>query len=201
MRSVLIWAALATVLTVPVVVAAMSPLLAWRDPIYIVAGLAGVVALSLLLIQPLLAGGYLPGLRLRLGRRLHAWVGAGLVAMVVVHVAALWLTSPPDVVDALLFQSPTPFSVWGVIAMWAVFAAALLAALRGRLRLRLMLWRLCHISLALVIVVGSVVHAVLIDGTMGVLSKAAISALVMATLAKVIVDIRLLADIRRMVRL
>ena len=85
--------------------------------------------------------------------------------------------------------------------MWAVFAAALLAALRGRLRLRLMLWRLCHISLALVIVVGSVVHAVLIDGTMGVLSKAAISALVMATLAKVIVDIRLLADIRRMVRL
>ena len=201
MRSVLIWAALATVLTVPVVVAAMSPLLAWRDPIYIAAGLAGVVALSLLLIQPLLAGGYLPGLRLRLGRRLHAWVGAGLVAMVVVHVAALWLTSPPDVVDALLFQSPTPFSVWGVIAMWAVFAAALLAALRGRLRLRLMLWRLCHISLALVIVVGSVVHAVLIDGTMGVLSKAAISALVMATLAKVIVDLRLLADIRRMVRL
>ena len=201
MRSVLIWAALATLLTVPVVVAAMSPLLAWRDPIYIAAGLAGVVALSLLLIQPLLAGGYLPGLRLRLGRRLHAWVGAGLVAMVVVHVAALWLTSPPDVVDALLFQSPTPFSVWGVIAMWAVFAAAFLAALRGRLRLRLMLWRLCHISLALVIVVGSVVHAVLIDGTMGVLSKAAISALVMATLAKVIVDIRLLADIRRMVRL
>ena len=201
MRSVLIWAALATVLTVPVVVAAMSPLLAWRDPIYIAAGLAGVVALSLLLIQPLLAGGYLPGLRLRLGRRLHAWVGAGLVAMVVVHVAALWLTSPPDVVDALLFQSPTPFSVWGVIAMWAVFAAALLAALRGRLRLRLMLWRLCHISLALVIVVGSVVHAVLIDGTMGVLSKAAISALVMATLAKVIVDLRLLAGIRRMVRL
>ena len=201
MRSVLIWAALATVLTVPVVVAAMSPLLAWRDPIYIAAGLAGVVALSLLLIQPLLAGGYLPGLRLRLGRRLHAWVGAGLVAMVVVHVAALWLTSPPDVVDALLFQSPTPFSVWGVIAMWAVFAAALLAALRGRLRLRLMLWRLCHISLALVIVVGSVVHAVLIDGTMGVLSKAVISALVMATLAKVIVDLRLLAGIRRMVRL
>ena len=143
----------------------------------------------------------MPGLRLRLGRRLHAWVGAGLVAMVVVHVAALWLTSPPDVVDALLFQSPTPFSVWGVIAMWAVFAAALLAALRGRLRLRLMLWRLCHISLALVIVVGSVVYAVLIDGTMGVLSKAVISALVMATLAKVIVDIRLLADIRRMVRL
>ena len=30
---------------------------------------------------------------------------------------------------ALLFVSPTPFSAWGVIAMWAVFTAALLAAL------------------------------------------------------------------------
>lgn len=197
-RSVLIWAALAAALTVPVVVAAASPLLAWRDPIYIGAGFAGVVALALLLIQPLLAGGYLPGLRVRLGRRLHAWVGAGLVVAVEVHVAALWLTSPPDVVDALLFRSPTPFSAWGVVAMWAVSATALLAALRGRLRLRLVVWRLCHIILAVVIIVGSVVHAMLIDGTMGIVSKAALSALVMATAAKVIVDLRLLADIRRM---
>ena len=197
-RSVLIWAALVVALTVPVVVAASSPLLAWRDPIYIAAGFAGVVALALLLIQPLLAGGYLPGLRLRFGRRLHAWVGSGLVAAVVVHVAALWLTSPPDVVDALLLRSPTPFSAWGVVAMWAVFATALLAALRGRLRLRLVVWRLCHIILAVVIVVGSVVHAMMIDGTMGIVSKAALSALVMAAAVKVIFDLRLLADIRRM---
>jgi len=199
LRSVLIWAALAAALAVPVVVAAASPLLAWRDPIYIAAGFAGVVALALLLLQPLLAGGYLPGVRVRLGRRLHAWVGAGLAVAVAVHVAALWLTSPPDVVDALLFRSPTAFSAWGVVAMWAVFAAALLAALRGRLRLRPMVWRLCHITLAMVIVVGSVVHALLIDGTMGIVSKAALCALVLAAAAKVIVDVRLLADIRRMV--
>jgi len=79
-----------------------------------------------------------------------------------------------------------------------VFATALLAALRGRLRLRLVVWRLCHIILAVVIIVGSVVHALLIDGTMGIVSKAALSALVMAAAAKVIVDLRLLADIRRM---
>ena len=48
---------------------------------------------------------------------------------VIVHVAGLWLTSPPDVIDVLLFRSPTPFSAWGAIAMWAVFAAALWAAL------------------------------------------------------------------------
>jgi hypothetical protein len=198
-RAVLAWAALAAALIVPVAIAATNPLLAWRDPVYIVACFAGVIALALLLIQPLLAWGYLPGLRLRLGRRLHAWLGAGLVAAVAVHVAALWLTSPPDVVDALLFRSPTPFSAWGVVAMWAVFAAALLAALRGQIRLRPRVWRLCHLILAMVIVVGSVVHAMLIDGAMGMVSKAALCALVMAAAAKLMVDLRLLADIRRMV--
>ncbi len=196
MRAVLIWAALSAALAVPIAMAAASPLLAWRDPIYIVAGLAGVVALALLLVQPLLAGGYLPGLRLRLGRRLHAWVGGGLVAAVVIHVAALWLTSPPDVVDALLFDSPTAFSVWGVVAMWAVFAAAFLAALRGRLRL--VVWRLWHVGLGVVIVAGSVVHAMLIDGTMEIMSKAALSALVIAAVSKVTIDLRLLAGIRRL---
>lgn len=196
LRAVLIWAALAAALAVPIVAAAASPLLAWRDPIYIAAGFAGVVALALLLLQPLLAGGYLPGLRMRPGRRLHAWVGAGLVAAVAAHVAGLWLTSPPDVVDALVFRSPTAFSAWGVVAMWAVFAAALLAAFRRRLRLAV--WRLCHIALAMVIVVGSVVHAMLIDGTMGMVSKAALSGLVVAAAAKVVVDLRLLAGIRRM---
>ena len=196
-RSGLVWAALATALAVPVAVAAASPLLKWRDAVYVAAGLAGVVALAMLLVQPLLAGGYLPGLRLRFGRQLHAWVGAGLVAAVVVHVAALWLTSPPDVVDALLFQSATSFSAWGVVAMWAVFAAALVAALRGRLRLRLIVWRLCHVGLAVVIIVGSVVHALLIDGTMGTVSKAVLCTLVVVAAGKVIVDLRLLAAIRR----
>ena len=118
---------------IPIGVAATSPLLAWRDPVYIAACLAGVVAMALVLVQPLLAGGYLPGLTLSRGRRVHRWVGLLLVAAVVVHVAGLWLTSPPDVIDALLFTSPTPFSAWGVVAMWAVFAAALLAAARRRL--------------------------------------------------------------------
>ena len=189
-RTILIWAALAAALVVPLAVAAASPLLAWREPIYIAAGFAGVVALALLLLQPLLAGGYLPGLQGRRGRRLHAWIGAGLVAAVVVHVAGLWLTSPPDVIDVLLFRSPTPFSVWGVVAMWAVFAAALLAAFRRRLRLRPKVWRFCHTALAAVIVAGSVVHAMLIEGTMGTLSKAALCALVLAAAVKVMVDLR-----------
>ncbi len=57
--------------------------------------------------------------------------------MVLVHVGGLWITSLPDVVDALLFRSATAFSVWGVIAMWAVFGAALLALLLKRLRAKM----------------------------------------------------------------
>jgi hypothetical protein len=197
LRPALIWGGLATAMTVPVVIAAGSPLLAWRSSVYIAAGFAGVVALALLLIQPLLSGAYLPGLRLRPGRRLHAGVGAGIAAAVTIHVAGLWLTSPPDVVDALLFNSPTTFSAWGVVAMWAVFASSLLAAFRGRLRLGLIAWRLCHIMLAVVIVVGGVVHALLIDGTMEIVSKAVLCALVITAAAKVMVDLRLLTDIRR----
>lgn len=189
-RAILIWVALSAALTVPVAVAGASPLLAWRDPIYIAAGFAGVISMALLLLQPLLAGGYLPGLPTRRGRRLHAWVGGALVAAVAIHILALWATSPPDVVDALLFRSPTPFSAWGVVAMWAVFAAALLAALRRRLRLRPMVWRLCHTTLATVVVVTSVVHAMLIEGTMGTVSKVALCALVLAAAVKVMVNLR-----------
>ena len=188
-----IWAALLTAVFVPVVLAARSPLTAWRDPVYIAAGLFGVIAMALLLFQPLLARGYLPGLTGQSGRRVHRVVGVLLVTAVTAHVAGLWVTSPPDVVDALLFASPTPFSVWGVIAMWAVFATALLAALRRRLRLRLSIWRLGHTALAIVIVLCSVIHAMLIEGTMEVVSKAAICALVLAATFRAVVDLRVWA--------
>jgi predicted ferric reductase len=91
-------------------------------------------------------------------------------------------------IDALLFASPTPFSPWGVIAMWAIFAVALLATLRRRLGLRT--WRIAHMSLAVVIVIGSVVHGMLIEGTMETISKAALCALVLAAAIKVMADLR-----------
>lgn len=192
-RAILTWAALATAATVPIAVAAASPLLAWRQPVYIAAGFAGIVAMALLLVQPLLAGGYLPGLSGQLSRHVHRRIGSVLVLAVVIHVAALWITSPPDVIDVLLFSSPTPFSVWGVTAMWAVFAAALLAVFRQRLRLRPAIWRIGHTALAATTVVGSVVHAMLIEGTMGTVSKAALCALVLMATVTVMVDRRVWA--------
>ena len=190
-RTILIWAALAAALAVPIIAAALSPLLAWRRPVYITAGFAGVAALGLMLVQPLLIGGYLPGLTAYRTRRLHRWVGGLLVVAVLIHVGGLWITSAPDVIDALLFESPTPFSVWGVIAMWAVFAVALLAVLRRPLRLSLRTWRIAHSVLALVIVGGSVVHGLLVEGAMEIFSKTILCALAVAATVKVIADLRL----------
>jgi predicted ferric reductase len=187
-RRTLIWAALAAAICVPIAAAATSPQLEWRGPVYILAGFAGIIALGLVLVQPLLIGGYLPGLQAYRGRRAHHWIGGTLVVAVVIHVAGLWITSPPDMIDALT-TSPTPFSPFGVIAMWAIFAVALLASLRRQLGLRLRTWRIAHTILAIVIVAGSVAHAVLIEGTMETVSKVALCALVLAAATKVLGDL------------
>ncbi|WPZ32335.1 hypothetical protein T8K17_13910 [Thalassobaculum sp. OXR-137] len=174
----------------PLVAAAFSPLLAWRQPVYIAAGFAGIVALALLLVQPLLIGGYMPGLSVRVARRFHRTVGVTLVMAVVAHVAGLWVTSPPDVIDVLLFRSPTPFSLWGAIAMWAVFAAALVAALRGAVARWPRAWRLAHTGLAAATVLSSVIHALLIEGTMETLSKAVLCGLAILATVKLAYDLR-----------
>ena len=191
LRFVLIWAAVAAAVGVPIVAAALSPQLEWRHPVYIAAGFAGIIGLALLLVQPLLIGRHLPGLSPLGARRTHLWTGSMLVVAVLIHVGGLWITSPPDVIDALLFASPTPFSAWGVIAMWATFAVALFVALRRRLRLRPRTWRFGHTILAAVIVVGTTVHAILIEGTMETISKAALCVLALAATVKVIADLRI----------
>nr|WP_217362367.1 ferric reductase-like transmembrane domain-containing protein [Ruegeria arenilitoris] len=190
MRVIITWSALVIVAILPIAAAANSPLLAWRQPIYITAGFAGVVGMVLLLFQPLLASSKLPGLSPKRSRTTHKWVGVALVLAVVIHVTGLWITSPPDVIDALLFVSPTPFSAWGVIAMWAIFAAGTLALARRRLRIRFKTWRLAHTFLASVTVVGGIVHAMLIEGTMEIMTKTVLCILVLVASVKTLADLR-----------
>lgn len=190
MRGALICGMLALAIGAPLVAAAYSPLLAWREPVYVLAGFAGIAALALMLVQPLLVAGLLPGIAGTRGRRAHKWIGLALVTAVILHVAGLWITSPPDVVDALLLVSPTPFSVWGVLAMWAIFAAALLALLRRRLHLRWIFWRTGHVTLVALAVGGTVLHVLLIEGTMETVTKVGLCVLVVATLAKSLFDLR-----------
>jgi predicted ferric reductase len=187
-RAKFIWLVFLIALIAPMIAAAFSPLLAWRDSIYIIAGFAGIFAMALLLTQPLLIGGYLPSISQRKNRQFHKWFGTLLVVMVLIHVVFLWLTSPPDVIDVLLFRSPTPFSLWGVIAMWALFLMGLMAATRKKIRLPLRIWQRAHLALAVITVIGSVGHAMLIEGTMEMITKTVMCILVLAATAKVISD-------------
>jgi predicted ferric reductase len=188
-RAILIWGVLGLALLAPVMAAAFSPLLAWRQPIYILSGFAGILAMALMVVQPLAAARLLPGMSGQGSRRLHRGIGGALIVLIVVHVAGLWITSPPDVLDALLFRSPTPFSAWGVIAMWAIFLAALLAILRKRVRLAWRNWRRLHMYLAATTVVCTILHAALIEGTMESVTKVGLSALLLGATAFVMWNI------------
>jgi predicted ferric reductase len=189
-RPIIIWLALGIVVLVPIIAAATSPLLAWRSAVYNAASFAGIIAMALMLAQPLLAGGFLPGFTRYQARRTHQWIGAAIVVAVILHVVGLYVTSPPDVIDAIMFASPTPFSDWGVIAMWATLVVALMVALRERIGLRPRTWRMVHTCFVSVIVVGTVVHAVLIQGTMETITKLSLSALLVIATMKVIADLR-----------
>ncbi|WP_171179257.1 ferric reductase [Ruegeria sp. HKCCD8929] len=190
-RALLPWIGLTVAVLTPLALASMSPLLQWRGPVYIASGFAGILAMGLMLVQPVLVAGYLPRLGPIIGRRVHRYVGGCLVLAVVAHVAGLWITSPPDVIDVLLFRSPTPFSVWGALAMWALFAAAGLAVLRMRVRVPLRLWRRGHVTLTLVAVGGTIAHVLLIEGTMETVSKVALSVLLGVIVAKAVRDLKI----------
>lgn len=172
-------------ITVPIGMAALSPLLAWRTPIYIIASFAGIIALALLLVQTLAIKGLLPGLSTLSARYTHRWIGTGILCLVVIHVGGLWITSPWDVIDALLFRSPTVFAPWGVLAMWALFLSGVLALLRFRGKFPWRYWRVIHPILAGFAVIGTVVHAVYIEGTMEPISKALICGAVILASATV----------------
>jgi predicted ferric reductase len=189
MTAVLVWFLLAACILIPVGIAAANPLQANRDALWIVGGMTGIVALALLLAQPLLAAGYLPGPSLTAGRRWHRWLGTMIVLTVGLHIGGLYLSSPEDITDALLLVAPTPFSVYGVIGLCGVVLTAILVAVRSRTGLRYASWRILHNAIALVVVVSSIVHALLIEGAMGSVSKLVLCVLVFA--ATVIVLFRI----------
>lgn len=194
--AVLAWGSVAIVMIVPVAIASFSPYLSSRSLPYIVGGLAGVVGLSLLFLQPLLAAGYLAGSQGSVGRRWHRWMGVAIVVMVALHVGGLYLASPPDTIDAILLVSPTPFSVYGVIGMWGIAATAILVVLRRRLGLRHSVWLMVHNGLAAMVVVATVIHALQIEGTMELISKWMLCMAAVATTGVVLFDLRVVRPFR-----
>ncbi|WP_245882637.1 ferric reductase-like transmembrane domain-containing protein [Yoonia sediminilitoris] len=183
---------MASLIVVPVAIAASSPYLPSRNAAYVVAGFAGIVCLGLFLLQPLLGAGYLPGVQPWQARKWHRFLGTGIALCVALHVGGLYLTSPPDTMDALVLASPTPFSVFGVTAMWGIILTLMLVAGRRRLGLRYPAWHVVHNLLALIVVTSTVIHAVQIDGTMGTVSKWVLCVAVLAATCTALVDVRLL---------
>ena len=72
--------------------------------------------------------------------------------------------------------------------MWAIFAVALLAAFRPAIGIKNVA-HIVHMALAAVIVVGTVAHAMLIEGTMETVSKASLCVLVFGAAIKVMADL------------
>ncbi|MEM9060001.1 MAG: hypothetical protein AAGD13_06020 [Pseudomonadota bacterium] len=56
---------------------------------------------------------------------------------------------------------------------------------------------MCHLALTMIVVIGTVVHAMQIEGTMETVSKAMLCALVLGALAKVVSDLRPWAKLMR----
>ncbi len=180
MRAALVWFFLAAAVCVPVVIAATNPLQSSREAMWIFGGMAGVVALALLLVQPVLVAGLVPEAPVLVMRRWHRWIGTVVVVGVLLHVGGLYLYSPDDTTDALLLVAPTPFAVYGVIGLWSAVLTGVLVAMRTKSGLRYAIWRVVHNVLSLVVVVSSIVHAILIEGAMGSVSKAILCALILA---------------------
>ncbi|WP_338052145.1 ferric reductase [Roseibium polysiphoniae] len=193
----LIWTAVAGLSLWPVLIAAASPYIVGRSAVYIAAGLAGALSLALLFVQPLLAAGLLPGLTGLRGRRWHRVAGFLIAAAVAVHIGGLYITSPPDALDALLLVSPTPFSIYGVAAMWGLVLTVVLVAFRKHLHLRPLAWRIIHNGLAAGVVATSVAHALLIEGTMGSLSKIILCSSAVLTTAAVTLYLRVIKPLRK----
>ncbi|MCX8996651.1 ferric reductase-like transmembrane domain-containing protein [Rhizobiaceae bacterium BDR2-2] len=185
-EAIALWTAVGLVAVLPVAVAAASPLLNGRDAIWIAGGMAGVLALSTLFLQPLFVANRLPGTRGRTGLSWHRLTGAVTLLLVIAHVGGLYIYSPEDIADALLLVAPTPFSLYGVIGLVALLLTAALAAGRRRLRLAPALWRALHMLLAATATIAGIVHAWMIEGAMGDMTKAMIcAAALLATLLAV----------------
>ena len=74
--------------------------------------------------------------------------------------------------------------------MWSAFVAGCLATLRRRLSLRARTWQWSHKSLVAVVVTGTVVHALLIEGTMEFFSKAILCLLVVVVTLLALFDFK-----------
>ena len=149
--------AVAAVVAVPLLLALTDFHLEAAPAALLVSTVAGALAVSALVLQPLLAG------RGRLA--VHQVLGVVALALVLAHVGALMILAPDDALFAMSPDGPTRARM-ALIATIALVAVVLLGLLRRRLPLRGATWRILHAFLATLVIVLGFGHAILTDGAL-----------------------------------
>jgi predicted ferric reductase len=175
-----LWGVVIAAMVVPIALATTSPYLTYRGPLYIAAGFAGIVAMSLFVLQPLLACPVRALIAPATARRWHRIIGASILILILAHVVGLYFVSPPDTIDASLLRAPTWFSLFGVVALWGAVLTALLAMTRLKLPMRPRSWKRLHQSIASIVVIATALHAIQIEGAMEVMSKTLLAGTIVA---------------------
>lgn len=161
----LLWVALALIVAMPLAASLLSPLQAGRAVPWVWGTLAGVAALSLLVVQLLLPSGWSYRALYAQNLRWHRRLGLVVTGLVVTHIGGLYLYSPDDIGDALVLQAPT-YSRLGVLAAWCMVLSVGLALARRRLPLQRDDWQIMHSTLAVAITGLAVGHVVMLEGTL-----------------------------------
>ena len=122
----------------------------------VVSTLAACLAVAALAVQPWLT-------RRRVG--VHVRVGGIVAVLVALHVVALFVEDPDDALFSMSPDGPTRARM-ALFATVLLVVVTLLGVLRRRLRWSPATWRFLHGSLAALVVVLGVGHAVLIQGAL-----------------------------------
>ncbi len=148
--------AAALVLAAPLVVALTDPHFEAASTALAISIVASTLAVSALVLQPLLATGRI---------RRHQLVGAAAFVLVAIHVAALFAESGEDARFALSPDGPTRARM-ALFATIALILAVGLGVFRRHLKLAPRTWRILHAYLAVVVITLGLGHALLTDGAM-----------------------------------
>jgi hypothetical protein len=133
-----------------------GPHLADAPPLVVVSTVAACVAVAALAVQPWLT-------RRRVGW--HLRVGGIVAVLVALHVVALLVEDPDDALYSMSLDGPTRARM-ALIATVLLAVVTLLGVLRRRLRWSPATWRFVHGSLAALVVLLGVGHALLIQGAL-----------------------------------
>lgn len=145
----------------PVVLALTDPYMEVQPTALLVSTAAGALAVSALVLQPLLAAWASGRRRLRA----HQTLGSVTLGLVLVHVGALFAVEVDHTLFSMSPDGPTRARM-ALIALLALLGVVALGTLRARLPMAATTWRIVHAYLATLALGLGIGHAVLTDGAL-----------------------------------